>query len=101
MQLHTRVFLKFKSSCTVQQASVNSVPVEVGKVISFMFYVFCILIECQTEIEWFTVEAKISELEKQLKERPEFSVETILEGNDKLTRFYTAMPTYDSFLALA
>ena len=45
---------------------------------------FCILIECQTEMEWFIVEAKINELEKQMKERPEFSVETILEGNNKL-----------------
>ena len=49
-------------------------------------------------MEWFTVEAKINELEKQMKERAEFSVEIILEGNDKLTRFYTGMPTYDSFL---
>ena len=64
------------------------------------FMLFCIPIECQTEMEWFTVEAKINELEKQMKERPEFSVETILEGDDKLTRFYTGMPTYDSFLAL-
>jgi len=35
-----------------------------------------------------------------LKDRPEVNVETILKGNDKLTRFYTGMPTYDSFDAL-
>ena len=52
-------------------------------------------------MEWFTVEAKINELEKQMKERPEVSVKIILEGNDKLTRFYTGIPTYYSFLALA
>ena len=73
---------------------------EVGKAVISCFMYFCIPIECQTEMEWFTVEAKICELEKQLMERPEFSVETILEANDKLTRFYTGMPTYDSFLAL-
>ena len=61
---------------------------------------FCIPIECHTEMEWFTVEVKINKLEKQIKKRLEFSVEIILEGNDKLARFYTGMPTYDSFLAL-
>ena len=35
-----------------------------------------------------------------MKEKPEFSVETILKGNNKPTQFYTGMPTYDSFLAL-
>ena len=35
-----------------------------------------------------------------LKDRPEVSVETILKGNDKLTRFYMGIPTYDSFAAL-
>ena len=31
--------------------------------------------------------------------KPEFDIQ-LLEGNDKLTRFYTGMPTYDSFMAL-
>lgn len=56
-------------------------------------------IECQTEVTWCTVEERISLLEAALHQRPEFSVSTILEGNDKLTRFYTGMPTYDTFVA--
>ena len=44
-----------------------------------MLFCIPIMIECQAEMEWFIVEAKIDE-EKQMKERPEFSVETILEG---------------------
>ena len=47
------------------------------------------------------VETKISILEEKLKNRPEFSIETVLKGNDKLTRFYTGMPNYHLFLALA
>ena len=47
------------------------------------------------------VETKISVLEEKLKNRPEFSIETVLKGNDKLTRFYTGMPNYHLFLALA
>ena len=31
--------------------------------------------------------------------RPEFSVQSILEGNDKLTRFYTGLPSYKCFIA--
>ena len=34
-----------------------------------------------------------------LLERPELDVR-LLENNDRLTRFYTGMPTFDSFLAL-
>ena len=58
-------------------------------------------VECQTEFRWLEVEEKIGFLERALKERPEFSVSTVLEGNDKLTRFYTGMPTYESFMAFS
>ena len=34
-----------------------------------------------------------------LSEWPEFDI-GMLQGNDKLTRFYTGMPTFDSLLAL-
>ena len=57
------------------------------------FMLFSIPIECQTEMEWFTVEAKINELEKQIKERPEFSVEAILErGSHQQQESHGAMP---------
>ena len=59
-----------------------------------------ILTECQTEMDWFAVETKITVLEKKLMDRPEISIETVLKGSDKLTRFYTGLPTYDVFLAL-
>ena len=41
-------------------------------------------VECQTEVTWSAVEERISLLEAGLHQRPEFSVSTILEGNDKL-----------------
>ena len=31
--------------------------------------------------------------------RPEFSVQSVLEGNDKLTHFYTGLPSYKCFIA--
>ena len=82
----------------------TGIPVEVGKAqfgeeIHVHFYLFSIT-ECQTEMNWLAVETKISMLEKRLKDRTEISVETVLMGNDKITRFYTGMPTYDTFLAL-
>ena len=50
-------------------------------------------------MSWYAVEQHISRLEASLHQRPEFSVSTMLEGNDKLTRFYAGMPTYNSFVA--
>jgi len=38
-------------------------------------------------------------LRSMLLERPESDVQ-LLENNDKLTRFYTGMPTFNSFVAL-
>ena len=67
---------------------------------SYSPHVLFALTECQTDMDWFAVETKISMLEKKLKDRPEISVETILKGNDKLTRFYTGIPTYGVLLAL-
>ena len=62
-------------------------------------YAVLVSVECQTEVTWSAVEERISLLEAALHQRPKFSVSTILEGNDKLTRFYTGMPPYDSFVA--
>ena len=61
-------------------------------------YHLVVLTECHTEMDWLAVKTKISLLEEKLKDRPEFSV---LKGNDKLTRFYTGIPSYHLFLALA
>ena len=60
-----------------------------------------VLKESQTEMDQFAVEIMISVLEEKLKDRPEFTVETVLKENDKLTRFYTGIPSYHLFIALA
>ena len=58
-------------------------------------------VESQTELRWLEVEERISLLQTALKERPEFSVSTVLEGNDKSTRFYKGMPSYESFITFS
>ena len=51
------------------------------------------------ETLWLNCRKRIV-LRTMLSEKAEFSVQ-VLEDNYRLTRFYTGMPTYDSFLALA
>ena len=89
----TEVFIK---SCEI------SIPVEVGKGNECVYAYQCFLhVECQTEMEWSTIEAKISDMERSLNGKVELCVEKILLGNDKLTRYYTGLPSYGSFVALA
>jgi len=38
-------------------------------------------------------------LNASLLEKPDFDIK-VISGNDKLTRFYTGIPTYDSFMTL-
>ena len=69
-------------------------------------YGLCIncILECKTDsctVESYTQEMNC--LPADMPERPEFSVKSILEGNDKLTRFYTGhtgLPSYKCFIAL-
>ena len=63
------------------------------------------LLECQTDYVDRSVIAnlqnEVAALRSALLSIPEFSVETLLKGNDKLTRYYTGLPTYDSFMVFA
>lgn len=61
-------------------------------------------VECQTDLqqEWKTVEElqqRICLLEVSLCASAQLDVK-ILASNDKLTRLYTGLPTYDAFMAL-
>ena len=59
-------------------------------------------LECQTDDQGDVIaelQMEVSHLRTSLLKKSEFDVQ-LLEGNDKLTRFYTGMPTYDSFMAL-
>ena len=63
------------------------------------------LTECQTESqeEWKMVaelQQRISVLDASLCANAQLDVK-ILDGNDKLTRLYTGLPTYGLFKALA
>ena len=56
--------------------------------------------ECQTENTiTYSVQCECLCAHAQLQLSPEFSVRMMLEGNDKLTRYYTGLPTYNSFVA--
>ena len=88
------------SSLTVNEVGI---PVEVGKC-TLGLYGLCIncILECQTDsctAESYIQEMDCSCLPAEMLERPEFSVQSILEGNDKLTRFYTGLPSYKCFVA--
>ena len=59
-------------------------------------------VECQTDCDSVTIISLLKEgaiLKSELTRRPEFCVDSILKDDDKLTRFYTGMPTYQSFIA--
>ena len=60
---------------------------------------FCIS-ECQTDVSCCTTIQEMDCVPTTMLERPEFSVKSILEGNDKLTCFYTELPSYGCFAAL-
>ena len=58
--------------------------------------------ECQTDEDGNVIarlQAENRMLRSMLLGRPELDVRW-LENNDRLTRFYTGMPTFDSFLSL-
>ena len=54
------------------------------------------LSECQTDFPW---DAKIQVETIVFAPRSQFGIE-IITDDDKLTRYYTGMPTFDSFMAL-
>ena len=61
-------------------------------------------VECQTDLNCdssttVSLQKEVAILKSALTRRPEFCVDSILKDNDKLTRYYTGMPTYGSFMA--
>ena len=59
-------------------------------------------VECQTDCDSVTIislQKEVAILKSELTRRPKFCVDSILKDDDKLTRFYTGMPTYQSFIA--
>ena len=67
-------------------------------------YGLCIncILECQADsctAESYIQEMDCSCLPAEMLARPDFSVQSILEGNDKLTCFYTGLPSYKCFIA--
>ena len=61
-----------------------------------------LIVECQTDCDSVTIislQKEVAILKSELMRRPKFCVDSILKDNDKLTHFYTGMPTYQSFIA--
>ena len=62
-----------------------------------LYYRKCVFhIECQTDLLW---DHKLQIERVVLVQTAQFNVEMI-KNNDRLTRYYTGMPTFDSFIAL-
>ena len=57
-------------------------------------------VECQMDLKCVTIISHQKEVAilKSVLTRPEFCVDSILKDNNKLTPFYTGMPTYESFM---
>ena len=62
----------------------------------------CTITECQTDDQEDLINGlhrEITSLKLLLSERPEFDIGMLL-ANDKLARFYTGMPSFDSIQGL-
>jgi len=63
-------------------------------------------LECQTDfidnsVIIANLQKEAAALRLALSSRSEFTIETLLKGNDKLARYYTGFPTYNSFMAFS
>ena len=88
---------------TAASVGEDEIPADIGKVVVSCvphFIMVMYITECQTE-DTIThpVQYECLCAHAQLQLRPKFSVRIMLEGNDKLTRYYTGLPTYNSFVA--
>lgn len=80
----------------------NQYAFQLKHVRTFNYDLNDIITECQSDAKGDFVaklQNEISILKASLSEKAEFDVQ-MLKNNNKLTRFYTELPTYDTFLAL-